>query len=148
MALRERINLKIMRAVAARGLVERRDAHQAVHAVLRLGLAEGVVPWVEDGQAVDLPHHPTRSIDHDRAAGDQLAQAFAEYTPNLEFADALLQLGVPKMLTSLDALELYASGAHYVTDRIPEGVMSSAAARHRSLMRRRVSNVAVSSMTT
>ena len=40
----------------------------------------------------------------------------AEYTPNLQFADPLLQLGVPKLLSSLDALQLYASGAHYVTD--------------------------------
>ena len=59
----------------------------------------------------------------------KLAQAFAEYSPNLEFADALLQMGVPKMLTSLDQLELYASGAHYVTDRIPEAVMSTRVAK-------------------
>ena len=59
----------------------------------------------------------------------KLAQAFAEHTPNLEFADALLQLGIPKMLGSLDALEIYASGAHFVADRIPERVMSSAVAK-------------------
>jgi predicted amino acid dehydrogenase len=46
----------------------------------------------------------------------KLAQAMSEYTQNLEFADPLLQLGVPKLLTSLDALELYAGGAHYVRD--------------------------------
>ncbi len=62
-------------------------------------------------------------------ANYKLAQAMAEFTPNLEFADALLQMGVPRMLGSLDALELYASGAHYVTDRIPDGVMSTAVAR-------------------
>jgi len=56
----------------------------------------------------------------------KLASAMAEYTQNLEFADALLQLGVPKMLTSLDALELYTSGAHYVLDWAPDGLMSSA----------------------
>ena len=56
----------------------------------------------------------------------KLAAAMAEYTQNLEFADALLQLGVPKMLTSLDALELYTSGAHYVLDWAPDGLMSSA----------------------
>ena len=33
---------------------------------------------------------------------------------------------VPKLLTSLDALELYASGAHYALDWAPSGVMSSA----------------------
>jgi predicted amino acid dehydrogenase len=59
----------------------------------------------------------------------KLALAMSEYTHNLEFADALLQLGVPKMLTSLDALELYASGSHFVTDNLPEGVMDSALAK-------------------
>ena len=56
----------------------------------------------------------------------KLATAMSEYTQNLEFADPLLQLGVPKLLTSLDALELYTSGAHYVQDWAPTGLMSSA----------------------
>jgi predicted amino acid dehydrogenase len=56
----------------------------------------------------------------------KLALAMSEYTQNLEFADPLLQLGVPKMLTSLDALERYASGAQYVPDWAPSGIMSSA----------------------
>jgi len=56
----------------------------------------------------------------------KLALAISEYTQNLEFADALLQLGVPKMLTSLDNLELYTSGAHYVQDWTPTRLMSSA----------------------
>ena len=56
----------------------------------------------------------------------KLALAMSEYTNNLQFADLLLQLGVPKMLTSLDMLELYASGAHYVLDWAPTSVMSSA----------------------
>jgi len=62
-------------------------------------------------------------------ANYKLAQSFAEYTPNLEFADALLQLGVPKMLGSIYALELYASGAHIVTDRVPDLVTDNAAVR-------------------
>jgi predicted amino acid dehydrogenase len=59
----------------------------------------------------------------------KLAQAMAEYTPNLQFADPLLQLGVPKLLGSLDALELYTSGAQYVLDWTPRGLMSSAPIR-------------------
>jgi predicted amino acid dehydrogenase len=55
----------------------------------------------------------------------KLALAMAEYTANLQFADPLLQLGVPKMLTSLDMLELYASGAHHVLDWAPTSVMAS-----------------------
>jgi predicted amino acid dehydrogenase len=56
----------------------------------------------------------------------KLALAMSEYTNNLQFADLLLQLGVPKMLTSLDMLELYVSGAHYMLDWAPTRVMSSA----------------------
>ncbi|MEP7181538.1 MAG: dehydrogenase [Betaproteobacteria bacterium] len=56
----------------------------------------------------------------------KLALAMSEYTQNLRFADPVLQLGVPKLLGSLDALELYTSGAHYVLDWTPSVVMSSA----------------------
>jgi predicted amino acid dehydrogenase len=59
----------------------------------------------------------------------KLAQAMAEFTPNLEFADALFQLGLPKMLGSMESLELYASGAHYVTDRVPEALTDNVLAR-------------------
>lgn len=55
----------------------------------------------------------------------KLALAMSEYTDNIQFADPLLQLGIPKMLTSLDMLELYASGAHHVLDWAPASVMSS-----------------------
>lgn len=46
----------------------------------------------------------------------KLAVSMSDYTDNLQFADPLSQLGVPKLLTSLQALQLYASGAHYVRD--------------------------------
>ncbi len=59
----------------------------------------------------------------------KLALCMMEYTQNLQFADPLLQFGVPKLINSLDDLALYASGAHYATD-LPDWtlprVMSSA----------------------
>ncbi len=55
----------------------------------------------------------------------KLALAMAEYSSNLQFADPLLQLGVPKMLTTLDALNLYATGAHYVKDWTLPSAMAS-----------------------
>ena len=58
----------------------------------------------------------------------KLAASLLEYTQNLQFADPLRQLGVPKLLGSLDALELYANGAHYVTDWTSPTVMSSTSA--------------------
>jgi len=56
-------------------------------------------------------------------ANYKLAMSMSEYTSNLMFADPLLQLGVPKLLTSLDALGLYASGMHYVSDWTPPRVI-------------------------
>ena len=55
----------------------------------------------------------------------KLAQTMSEYTQNVSFADPLLQLGIPKLLTSLDALQLYTAGAHRVLDWALPGVMSS-----------------------
>ncbi len=46
----------------------------------------------------------------------KLATAMSEYTSNLQFADPLVQLGVPKLLTTLESLHRYANGAHYVKD--------------------------------
>ena len=57
----------------------------------------------------------------------KLALALAEHTDNLMFADPLLQLGVPKLLTSTGALQLYGTGAHYVRDwTLPEVVAAGA----------------------
>jgi len=55
----------------------------------------------------------------------KLALSMAEHTRNLQFADPLLQLGVPKLLGSVEALNLYAGGAHYVKDWTLPEVMAS-----------------------
>jgi predicted amino acid dehydrogenase len=62
-------------------------------------------------------------------ASYKLAQTMAEYTPNLQFADPVLQLGVPVLLDSLDRLQLYVSGAHYLPDRAPETMVPGDAGR-------------------
>jgi predicted amino acid dehydrogenase len=59
----------------------------------------------------------------------KLASCMAEYTQNLEFADPLLQFGVPKTLTTLDALTWYASGTNGLKDWMPSGVMGSTPVR-------------------
>lgn len=48
-----------------------------------------------------------------------MAQAMGDYTPNLKFADAVLETGAPAVLTSLDQLEIYARGAHLASPVIP-----------------------------
>jgi predicted amino acid dehydrogenase len=45
-------------------------------------------------------------------ANYRAARVLSECTDNLVFADPVLQLGIPKFLTSLHALELYAAGTH------------------------------------
>lgn len=47
------------------------------------------------------------------------AQLLSEYTQNLTFADTVLQLGVPKFLNSLEALERFAQGVHPIMERVP-----------------------------
>jgi predicted amino acid dehydrogenase len=61
----------------------------------------------------------TKVLFFSGTADYKLATAMSEYTDNLQFADPVRQLGVPKLLTSLDALTLYTRGAHYVADWKP-----------------------------
>jgi predicted amino acid dehydrogenase len=55
----------------------------------------------------------------------RLAAVMSEFTDNLSFADPIAQFGLPNLLTSLRALELYAAGSHPVLrlgggrDRVP-----------------------------
>lgn len=56
----------------------------------------------------------TKVLFFSGAADHKLAMSMSEYTDNLQFADPVRQLGIPKLLTSLDALALYTRGAHYV----------------------------------
>ena len=44
----------------------------------------------------------------------RLASVLSEYTDNLTFADPVVQFGLPNLLHSLKALELYAAGSHPV----------------------------------
>lgn len=55
-----------------------------------------------------------------------MAVAMADYTPNLSFADALFQTGVPAMLTSLEQLELYAKGSDLVLNSKPGEILEAA----------------------
>lgn len=52
----------------------------------------------------------------------RLASVMAEFTGNFSFADPVLQLGVPRLIHSLKALELYAAGSQPVRRLTPEDV--------------------------
>ncbi|MCG8671157.1 MAG: dehydrogenase, partial [Pseudomonadales bacterium] len=52
------------------------------------------------------------------------ASILAEYTNNLRFADPLLQLGIPKFLSSLQALDLFEQGSHQVLRWTPPQVLT------------------------
>lgn len=53
-----------------------------------------------------------------------MAVVMSEYTQNLYFADPILELGAPKLLTSLQALEWYAAGSHKVRQWAPTKTLS------------------------
>ena len=55
-----------------------------------------------------------------------MAVALSDYTPNLSFADALLQTGAPTLLTSLTQLELYAKGSDWALSGKPGEFLESA----------------------
>lgn len=61
----------------------------------------------------------TKVLFFSGAADYKLAMSMSEYTDNLQFADPVRRLGIPKLLTSLDALAAYTRGAHYVADWKP-----------------------------
>ena len=52
------------------------------------------------------------------------ARVLTEYTDNLRFADPILQLGLPKFLTSFSALELFAQGSHQLLRWTPPGILN------------------------
>ena len=67
-------------------------------------LADILLEWaVRHAQASSATTSTTPGCCSSRGLAHQkLALSMAEYTPNLRFADPLLQLGVPKLLTSLE----------------------------------------------
>jgi len=88
-------------------------------------LGEIFLEWAVRHTQIKLGHYFDNALVlfFSGLSSHKLATTMAEYTTNLQFADPLLQLGVPKLLTSLDALSLYASGAHYVADWKPPRVI-------------------------
>ncbi len=50
----------------------------------------------------------------------RLALCLAEFTHNLQFADPIVQHGVPKLLHSVQELELYTRGADWVAGWVPD----------------------------
>jgi predicted amino acid dehydrogenase len=79
-------------------------------------LGEIFIEWAVRRAQIVLGNYfnNTKVLFFSGATDYKLAMAMSEYTDNLQFADPVRQLGVPKLLTSLDALALYARGAHYV----------------------------------
>ena len=88
-------------------------------------LGEILLEWSVRHAQSELGHYfdNARVLFFSGVANHKLAMSLAEYTENLRFADPMLQLGVPKLLGSLDALGLYASGAHYVSGWAPPQVV-------------------------
>jgi predicted amino acid dehydrogenase len=101
----------------------------ALTAPVTLGgpLGDILQEWALRHAQVELGHYfnNARVLFFSGLTHYKLAMSMAEYTDNLQFADPLQQLGVPKLLSSLAALQLYASGAHYVKDWSLPAAMAS-----------------------
>lgn len=54
-----------------------------------------------------------------------MAVALSDYTPNLNFADALYQTGAPAMLSSIEQLELYAKSTKWMLSGKPAEMLES-----------------------
>jgi predicted amino acid dehydrogenase len=109
-----------------------RDDHRAA----RLQRRAAVTPLADGARLADIflewaVRHAQAKLGHyfDNAkvlffsglGYQKLASAMSEYTPNLQFADPLLHLGVPLPLGSVEALATYAGGAQAVADWLPRG---------------------------
>jgi predicted amino acid dehydrogenase len=105
------------------GAAAARLAHAVRHTPVSNGarLADIFLEWAVRHAQSELGHFfdNARVLFFSGLTYQKLALSMAEYTPNLRFADPLLQLGVPKLLTSLEQLGLYAAGAHAVADWVP-----------------------------
>ncbi len=90
-------------------------------------LTDIVLEWAVRHAQSTLGHYfdNARVLFFSGLAHQKLALSMSEYTPNLHFADPVLQLGSPKLLSSLQALDLYASGMHYVADWVPRRWVSA-----------------------
>jgi predicted amino acid dehydrogenase len=119
--------------VGSRRYVEK-DSSKMLHSVQEVPATTGgrlndiLQEWALRHVQVKLGHYfnNARVLFFSGKTNYKLAMCMSEYTQNLQFADPLLQLGVPKLLTSLGALELYAGGAHYVSEWTSPKVMASA----------------------
>ena len=65
----------------------------------------------------------SRVLFFNGTANHRAASVIKEFTENLFFADPVIQLGIPKMLTSISALELYANGIHPLNKWSPPHVL-------------------------
>lgn len=66
----------------------------------------------------------SRILFFNGTANYKAASVLSEFTENICFTDALQQLGVPKLLTSLKSLERYAAGIHPLNKWSPPHVLS------------------------
>jgi predicted amino acid dehydrogenase len=122
--------VKDSHSLGAHRFIER-DTARMRQAVSRAPVTVGArlgdicLEWAVRRAQVQLGHcfDNARVLFFSGMAHHKLAQTMSEYTANLRFADPLLQLGVPKLLTSLEALSLYAAGAHCVSEWVPPRVM-------------------------
>lgn len=98
-------------------------AQQVKHSAVTTGevLRDILQEWSLRHAQIELKHFfdNAKVLFFSGIAHYKSAQLLSEYTQNLTFADPVLQLGIPKFLTSLEGLERFAQGVHPLLDRLP-----------------------------
>ncbi len=145
-AVKESYQLGAARAIE-RHSQAMRDAVKRTPVTDGARLGDILLEWAVRHAQVSLGHFfdNARVLFFSGMANPKLAATLSEYTANLSFADPLLQLGVPKLLGSLDALARYASGAHYASQwvtpqTLPRSLLKSWA---RFVLRRELTKASV-----
>ncbi len=106
---------------ADRDLKRLREAAGDVPLTTGARLGDIFLEWAVRHAQTELGHYfdNAKVLFFSGTANHKLAATMAEYTPNLQFADLLLQLGVPTLIGSLEALPMVAGGARKVADWVP-----------------------------
>ena len=120
-----------MRGFSESDLLRARQAADGVPLTTGARLGEIFLEWAVRHAQTELGHYfdNARVLFFSGTANHKLAMTLSECTDNLQFADLLLQWGVPKLLGSLDALSLYATGAHYAADWVPQQLVPTTLAK-------------------
>ncbi|MDX1588943.1 MAG: dehydrogenase [Oleiphilaceae bacterium] len=114
------------RRITHRDTLRLENAVQSVPVTTGATLRGILQDWAVRHAQLELEHcfNNARVLFLNGQANYRPARVFSEYTDNLFFADPVKQMGIPKLLTSLEGLELYAAGTGPVHEYALTGTLT------------------------